>query len=86
MLWEKKEGPEYYKTMGFIPMDKSHDAVSSTFEYAYDDWCIAIMAKELGKEDDYKYYMSRAKNYLNVFDKKTKFMRGRFNWGLARSI
>ena len=76
-----KRGLDYYKNMGFIPMDKSHDAVSSTLEYAYDDWCIATMAKELGKEKDYKYFMKRAKNYENVFDKETKFMRGRFNSG-----
>ena len=78
-------GIDYYKTMGFIPTDKAHDAVSSTLEYAYDDWCIALMAKELGKEKDYKYFMSRAKNYLNVFDDETKFMRGRFNSGAWRS-
>ncbi|MBK7107039.1 MAG: GH92 family glycosyl hydrolase [Ignavibacteriae bacterium] len=78
---QDERGLEYYKKMGFIPMDKAHDAVSSTLEYAYDDWCIAIMAKELSKETDYKYYMSRAKNYINMFDTKTKFMRGRYNSG-----
>jgi predicted alpha-1,2-mannosidase len=77
----KERGLEYYKTMGFIPMDKADDAVSTTLEYAYDDWCIATMAKELNKENDYQYFMSRAKNYLNVFDEKTKFMRGRFYSG-----
>ncbi len=81
----EERGINYYKTMGFIPVDKSHDAVSSTLEYAYDDWCIAQMAKDLGKEDDYNYYMSRAKNYVNVFDTETKFMRGRFNSGDWRS-
>lgn len=74
-------GLEYYKKMGFIPMDKEHDAVSSTLEYAYDDWCIAQMAKDLGKDADYKYYMSRAKNYQNVFNPETGFMQGRFNSG-----
>ncbi|MBK8946875.1 MAG: GH92 family glycosyl hydrolase [Ignavibacteriae bacterium] len=78
---QDERGLVYYKKMGFIPMDKAHDAVSSTLEYAYDDWCIAIMAKELGKETDYKYYMSRAKNYINMFDTKTKFMRGRYYSG-----
>ncbi len=76
-----ERGLEYYKNMGFIPIDKAHDAVSSTLEYAYDDWCIAIMAKELGKDEDYKYYISRARNYENMFDHKTKFMRGRYNSG-----
>lgn len=76
-----ERGLEYYKEMGFIPMDKADDAVSSTLEYAYDDWCIAVMADQLGKEEDHKYFMSRAKNYRNVFDEKTKFMRGRYNSG-----
>ena len=78
---EDDRGLEYYKAMGFIPMDKSHDAVSSTLEYAYDDWCITQMAKSLNKKDDYNYFMLRAKNYLNVFDDETKFMRGRINSG-----
>lgn len=76
-----ERGLKYYKKMGFIPMDKAHDAVSSTLEYAYDDWSIAMIAKELGKDKDYKYYMTRAKNYENMFDHKTKFMRGRYNSG-----
>ncbi|MEN8192887.1 MAG: GH92 family glycosyl hydrolase [Bacteroidota bacterium] len=76
-----ERGLEYYKEMGFIPMDKADDAVSTTLEYAYDDWCIAVMAEQLGKEEDYKYFMSRAKNYRNVFDNETKFMRGRYNSG-----
>ena len=76
-----ERGLMYYKNMGFIPMDKAHDAVSSTLEYAYDDWCIAQVAEKLGKKDDYKYFMSRAKNYENMFDPKTKFMRGRYNSG-----
>ncbi len=78
---EDDRGLSYYKSMGFIPMDMADDAVSRTLEYAYDDWCIAQMAKELKKEDDYKYFMSRAKNYVNVFDPITKFMRGRYNSG-----
>ncbi|MCB0730470.1 MAG: GH92 family glycosyl hydrolase, partial [Ignavibacteriae bacterium] len=74
-------GIDFYKKMGFIPMDKAHDAVSSTLEYAYDDWCIAQMANDLGKDEDYKYYMSRSKNYKNMYNPKTGFMQGRFNSG-----
>ena len=69
------------KKLGFIPMDKAHDAVSSTLEYAYDDWCIAHMAKSLGKNKDYNYYMSRAKNYQNMFNPNSGFMQGRYNSG-----
>ncbi|MFT5213566.1 MAG: hypothetical protein ACI9WV_001288, partial [Patiriisocius sp.] len=54
------------------------ESVSKTLEYAYDDWTIAQMAKDLGKEEDYKTYTERAQSYKNVFDPNTQFMRGRF--------
>ena len=72
------QGLNYYKTMGFIPMDREDDSVSRTLEYAYDDWCIAMLAKKLGREQEYQYYLRRARNYLNVFDRQTGFMRGRY--------
>jgi predicted alpha-1,2-mannosidase len=49
-------------------------AVSVTLENAYDDWCLAQVAKALGKEDDYAYFMKRAHNYANVFNERTGFM------------
>ena len=42
-------------------------SVSVTLEHAYDDWCLAQMAKELGKTDDYQLFMKRAHNYQNLF-------------------
>jgi len=42
-------------------------SVSVTLEHCYDDWCLAQMAKELGKEDDYKLFMKRAHSYQNLF-------------------
>ena len=47
-------------------------------EYAYDDWTIAQMAKELGKQEDYTNYTERAQYYKNIFDPESQFMRGRF--------
>lgn len=55
----------------------SKASVSRTLEYAYDDWCLAQMAKALGKNDDVTFFLNRAANYRNVFDPETKFMRGR---------
>lgn len=72
-------GMEYYKKLGYIPADKENESVSKTLEYAYDDWCIAIMAKELGKTDDYEYFMRRSKSYINMYDVQTGFMRGKKN-------
>ncbi|MDO1502401.1 GH92 family glycosyl hydrolase [Winogradskyella maritima] len=73
-----KFGLNAYKAYGFIPVDEESESVSKTLEYAYDDWTIAQMAKDMGKSEDYKTYIQRAQYYKNVFDPETKFMRGRF--------
>ena len=75
---QDKLGLKSYKEFGFIPVEEESESVSKTLEYAYDDWTIAQMAKAMGKMDDYKLFTERAQNYKNVFDPKTKFMRGRF--------
>ncbi len=49
-------------------------SVSVTLETAYDDWCIAQMAKALGKKSDYELFMKRAHNYRNLFDPSIGFM------------
>lgn len=72
-----KKGSEYYIKYGFIPSNIKRESVSCLLEYAYCDWVIAQMAKDLGKESDYKEYTSRARNYINVFDGHTKFFRGK---------
>lgn len=79
-------GLEYYRRIGFVPMDKEIEAVSKTLEYAYDDWCIAQMANRLNKKDDYDYFLNRAQNYENVFDEETKFMRGRNYNGMWKKV
>ncbi len=72
-------GLKFYKKMGYIPAHEESESVSKTLEYAYDDWCIAIMAKELGKKDDYEKYLKRAQSYKNIFDPSTGFMRAKMN-------
>ncbi|MDR2561856.1 MAG: GH92 family glycosyl hydrolase [Holophagales bacterium] len=64
-----------YAKLGYVPFDKENESLSKTLEYAYDDWCIAQMAKALGKNDDYDYFMKRAKNYKNIFDATVGWMR-----------
>ncbi len=74
-------GIEHYIERGFIPDDRKNiggwhaDGAAQTLEYAYDDWCLARMAKALGKDDDYRLFMGRARNYGNLFDPSTGFMR-----------
>lgn len=75
------QGLRYYKERGFIPADKENESVSKTLEYAYDDWCIAQLAKQLGKVDDYREFNQRSIFYQNVFDSSTGFMRGKLSDG-----
>ncbi|WP_121353529.1 GH92 family glycosyl hydrolase [Flavisolibacter nicotianae] len=56
---------------------KANAGVSKTLEYAYDDYALAQMAKKLGDTAHYRQLMERSKNYRNVFDPATRFMRGR---------
>jgi len=65
----------------YIPHDKAGQSVTRTLEYAFDDWCIAQMAKALGKEEDYKTYMDRASYYENLYNKETGFMRAKLEDG-----
>ena len=53
---------------------ENRQCVAVTLEHAYDDWCVAQIAKHLGKEDDYRLFMKRSKNYVNVYNKEIGFM------------
>lgn len=78
-------GIGYYMDMGYIPDEKNGNSVSSTLEYAYDDWCIAQMAKKLNRTDIYDEFYKRSQNYKNVFDPKTGFMHPKLNDGTFRA-
>ncbi|ALM50774.1 sugar hydrolase [Flavobacterium psychrophilum] len=75
------DGLEYYIAKGYVPEDKNGSSVSKTLEYAYDDWCIAQIAKKLNKTDVYNTFTARAGNYKNVFNSTTRFMRPKLNNG-----
>ncbi|MEA1873981.1 MAG: GH92 family glycosyl hydrolase [Bacteroidota bacterium] len=64
---------------GYIGVEDEHESVSKALEYAYDDWCIAQMAKKMGKDNVYKTFIQRAQYYKNHFDHDTKLMRARVN-------
>lgn len=70
-------GLKYYKVLGYVPADSENESVSKTLEYAYDDWCIARLAKYLHRYDDYKLFNKRSNFYINLFDQSTGFMRGK---------
>jgi predicted alpha-1,2-mannosidase len=69
------EGIGSYIDLGFIPAEKSGISVSNTLEYAYDDWCIAQLAKKLKRFDLYKEFTMRSMHWQNNFNPKTGFMQ-----------
>ncbi|MCK5820354.1 MAG: GH92 family glycosyl hydrolase, partial [Bacteroidales bacterium] len=72
-------GLRSYKSLGYVSSSEESESVSKTLEYAYDDWCIAQMARELGRTDDYEHYLKRGLSYMNLFDPQSGFMRARTN-------
>jgi predicted alpha-1,2-mannosidase len=74
-------GLKEYREQGYMPGDKEGESVSKTLEYAYDDWCIAQMAKALKRTNDYHRYSQRAQYYKNIYDASTGFMRPKENGG-----
>ena len=70
-------GLPFYRANGYLSNDKEAESVSKTLEYAYDDWCIAQMAKALGQTNVYEQYTQRAQYYKNLFDPTTGHMRGK---------
>jgi predicted alpha-1,2-mannosidase len=73
-----------YMDKGYVPADADGNAVSTTLEFAYDDWCIAQAAKKLGRTDVYNEYIKRSGNYRNVWDPSIEYMRPRLNDGSFR--
>ena len=79
-------GLEAYKKRGYISMEDEQESVSKTLEYAYDDWCIAQMAKILDKKADYQNFTTRARSFENLFDSETGFMRPKQNGGFIKAF
>lgn len=76
-------GIEYYIERGYIPEGRNiqgpiHvDGAAQTLEYAYDDWCLAQMARTLGREADYRLFIERSANFRNLFNSSSGFMQPR---------
>ena len=71
-------GSKWFRDYGYVPQDKEIESVTKTLEYAYDDWCIAQVAKKFGFTEDYNLYMKRSENWRNVFDLDKGFVRAKF--------
>ncbi len=77
----EKFGIKKYAQKGYLSVEDEPESVSKTLEYAYDDWCIAQIAKTAGKQNIYSEYMRRSKNWINLYDPQSGNMRPRFNGG-----
>ena len=62
---------------GYFPQDLQYESGSKTLEIAYNDWCVAQLAKKMSKTGDYEYFIKRAKSYRNIFDSNIGFFRGK---------
>ena len=80
--WAGPDHLDEYIAKGYIPMDARKEAATScTLEYAYDDYCVSRLAKAMDKQDDFKLFTERARNYRSVWDPETGFMRGKMDDG-----
>jgi len=72
-------GAEYYNSLGYVPYDAGiNENVARTLEYAYADWCLWRLAKELGRpQEEVELYAGRSQNFRNVFDSERLLMRGK---------
>jgi len=72
-----RRGIEEYLKFGYDPTDKVDQAAAETVDAAYGDFCIAQVARALGKADDYAMFMKRSENWRNIFDPSVGFFRGK---------
>lgn len=87
-----RTGVEYYLKLHYVPNDKIEQATVETVDAAFGDFCIAQIAKALGKQEDYQAFTERASYWRNVYDDQIRFFRGKnadrtwqpfhdFQWG-----
>jgi hypothetical protein len=72
-------GLDWFDSLGFIPSESEHESVSKTLEYSYNAYCVAQVAKAMGRDDIYNSYIAKAQSYKNLFNPKTGFLEPRIN-------
>ncbi|GJM29576.1 MAG: hypothetical protein DHS20C17_22110 [Cyclobacteriaceae bacterium] len=84
----KGGGIEQYLTLGYVPYPLSSrnwgyhmSGAGQTLEYSFQDWCLAQLAKNLGKSDDYRQFMERSNHWKNIFDAETGWIRPKDSLG-----
>ena len=84
-IQRRYEGIGDYIDKGYIAYEVNNTSVSNTLEYAYDDWCIAQLAKYLGQQAVYDTFIKRSENWRNLYDTSIGFMRPRHANGTFRA-
>lgn len=72
---------EVWEKYGYMPENIQTQSVSITLEMAFDDWCVAQLAKKLGKQSDYEHFMARSQYYRNLHNSETKFFQSKNDKG-----
>ncbi len=72
-----RDGVRYYRELGYLPSPEIHEATAKTLEFAYDDYCASVLARGLGEKQLAQSFAKSSRNWSNVFDPKTGFVRGR---------
>lgn len=82
-----RAGHEYYNTLGYVPYDVGiHENAARTLEYAYADWTIYKLAKELNRpQEEIDRFAKRSQNYRNLYSAEHKLMRGKNKDGSFQS-
>ncbi len=75
------KGLNYVRDLKYIPSDKVGTSVATALEYGVSDGSTALMAKALGKTDDYDYFSKRAQEYKQYYDPTDGFLKGKLTNG-----
>lgn len=71
---------DVYKKLGYVPYEIA--PACQALDYAFNDFCVAQMAKALGKNNDYTFYLKRSENWRNLFHPELKWMVPRDSSGV----
>jgi predicted alpha-1,2-mannosidase len=72
-----RDGAEFYQKLGYAPYPEVREATAKTLEYAYNDFCAAVLARQIGRHAEADAFVKTSYNYTNVLDVNLGFVRGR---------
>ncbi|KIJ44801.1 glycoside hydrolase family 92 protein [Sphaerobolus stellatus SS14] len=78
---EARAGLTLYAVTGYVGSDTHTEAGSRTLDYAFDDYAVAVVARETGHDDVADFLFDRSKSYQKIFNNDTGFMEARFSNG-----